>query len=78
MLQSEIVFLDNAIDGSPLNYQQNYSKFYDMSETSEAYFSAKIKKCFGGDRGNELALEVSRMQNFVSEKATRLYDLAYK
>ena len=78
MLQSEIVFLDNAIDGSPLKYQQNYTKFYDMSETSRAYFIAKIEKCFGGDRGNELALEVTRLQNFVSDKADRLYDLAYK
>ena len=77
MLRSEIALLDGAIKGSPQNYKQSYRRFLEMSKGRRAFFDKKINKCFGGGEGNKLALEVTRMQNYVSDKGQTLYDLSH-
>jgi len=77
MLRSEIVLLDDAINGSPQNYKQSYRKFLEMNKSRRAFADKKIDKCFGGDEGNKLALEVTRMQNYIGDKGKTLWDLSY-
>ena len=77
MLRSEIALLDDAIKGSPQNYKQSYSRFLEMNKSRKAFADKKIYKCFGGDEGNKLALEVTRMQNYIFDKGKTLYDLSY-
>ena len=77
MLRSEIALLDEAIKGSPQNYKQSYSRVLKMYGSRKAFFDKKIDKCFGGDEGNKLALEVTRMQNYIFDKRKTLYDLSY-
>ena len=77
MMRSEIALLDDAIKGSPQNYKQSYSRFEEMKKSRRAFADKKIYKCFGGDEGNKLALEVTRMQNYIRDKGKTLYDLSY-
>lgn len=74
MLRSEIAILDDAIKGSPQNYNRNYIRFIEMRKTSRVFFNEKIAKCFLGE-GKILALEVDRMHNYIDDKAKTLRDL---
>jgi hypothetical protein len=75
MLRREIELLEHAIHGSPQEYQQEYRAYQLMWKIHRDFFDDKIDKCFGGDDGSKLSLEVSRMHNFIAEKADTLYDL---
>lgn len=76
MLRREIELLDNAINGSSREYQEEYSSYLLMWDIHRGFYDDKIDKCFDGDDGNRLALEVTRMHNFISEKADTLYNLS--
>ena len=78
MMKAQMKFLDGAFKGDPDQFVRNYALVYDMDEENEAFFVSKIDKCFGGDNGDRLASEVSRMNKFISEKMKSLYDLAYR
>jgi hypothetical protein len=78
MLRREIQFLDNAIDGKSQEYQKAYSDYYLMSEIHNGFYKGKIDKCFAGDDGSRLSLEVTRLHNFAGDKARILYELAQK
>lgn len=78
MLRREIQFLDNAIDSKSQEYQKAYSDYYLMFEIRNGFYKDKIDKCFAGDDGSKLSLEVTRLQNFAGDKAGILYELAQK
>ncbi len=79
MLRREIEFLDNAIDRKLSEYQKAYSDYLLMWEIRSGFYEEKIgDKCFGGDDGHALALEVSRMDKFVGERAEILYNMTKK
>jgi len=78
MLRSEITFLDDAIKGSLQKYEQNYSSFFEMNKNSSAFREEKIDdKCFVGGEGDKLVLEITRIHNYIHNKAKILYDLSY-
>ena len=78
MLRQENAFLESAISDSVQEYRRSYDTYLELADKRLAYFKEKIEKCFGGDRGEVLSLEVARMNNYVHEKSTILYDLAFK
>jgi len=78
MLRNQMDYLDYALNDNEQKYSESHKIAYDMNAKREVFFNEKIKKCFGGDKGHELVIEVSRMQNFVSEKMKQLHELAYK
>ena len=77
MKDSEIALLDSAINGNPDEYAENYQAAFDLWKLSNSFYKEKILKCFGGENGTELAADVSRLNNFTSEKFDVLYNLAY-